>query len=768
MDDEIDLIGENDCISTQALKANSKQKFSLKSKEKSYVFRLPVEKFTTIVTDFVNKLQEEKILILKNVYLFKYLDKRTINEIANISTIKKYNKRHVLIKENTQPEYIYVIVEGEVVCGKNNHLSAKLTQNCVFGELWLFTQINSYYSYIVGATAKILRVKISSFINLLDSKPIKAIIGSIFNAAIKSSKLLSKYFYEGNMQKLFEVFTLKYYYKDLLVSKKQKKFFIQLGGRIVQKTTIKNKIENQESNRWFLEETLNLQGMLYGEELLAQNNQTTQFVIATDEAVVFEANWIDILKRTKSFNNKNFSMYTIISLFRNHVLFSRLDELKLFQLAENFKFTKYKTGEKILKNGPSSDKFYIIVSGKVGMEINNVEVKWLSDGHSFGDIISKPTSFSQKATYFAKTNVECFYLEVECYKEIFNVEKFEISPTLNLKDETLSLDKLYYVKDLGQGSFGKVYLVHDSKDFYAMKTAEIQKLKENKESAHIFLNEKTIMYSINYPFIVKLINTYKTKDFIFFLMEFVNGVTLRYYLNLKTKNDFRNIDEFTFFGAILGTILNYLQKNRIIHRDLKPDNLMIDQDGYLKAIDFGVAKDLAGKDSTHTVVGTIHYMAPEVISGKNYSFGVDFWSVGIILFEVFYGKQPFGFGNKDPQSVYLEILGKQLILPSDPKNESVNQLIKGLLSKNPSKRIKHFTKYKSMNLFDNFNFDSLIKREIKSPISRIPTIKDKPTLLGNTLIPFYQFMQSNIFFSSNDLSDFLNRNNPENEFLSEF
>ena len=73
-----------------------------------------------------------------------------------------------------------------------------------------------------------------------------------------------------------------------------------------------------------------------------------------------------------------------------------------------------------------------------------------------------------------------------------------------------------------------------------------------------------------------------------------------------------------------------------------------------------------------------------------------------------------------------------------------------------------------MNLFDNFNFDSLIKREIKSPISRIPTIKDKPTLLDNTLIPFYQFMQSNIFFSSNDLSDFLNHNNHENEFLSEF
>ena len=251
-------------------------------------------------------------------------------------------------------------------------------------------------------------------------------------------------------------------------------------------------------------------------------------------------------------------------------------------------------------------------------------------------------------------------------------------------------------------------------------------------------------------------------------MELVSGNTLRYFLNTKTKSDFRKIEEITFIGAILGNILNYLQKNRIIHRDLKPDNIMIDKKGYLKAIDFGVAKFLAGKDSTHTMVGTIHYMAPEVISGKNYSFAVDFWAVGVILFEVFYGKQPFGFGSKEPQSVYKEIIKSQIVLPSDQKYENVNSLIKGLLYKNQFKRIRTFDKYKAQRLFEFFNFDSLNKKEMTSPLKVTPIISDKEGNFQNYFVQFSQFMQNNVFYSSNDLSEMNFNNNHEADFLNEF
>ena len=123
-----------------------------------------------------------------------------------------------------------------------------------------------------------------------------------------------------------------------------------------------------------------------------------------------------------------------------------------------------------------------------------------------------------------------------------------------------------------------------------MKTAEINEMIKNKRTAKYYLNEKKIMNSINHNFIVKFYNTFKSNDYLFFLLEFIDGINLREYLNNKKKENLRNLYEVSFFGAILFNVLNYLQNKRILHRDLKPENLMIGKNGYLKVIDFGIAK----------------------------------------------------------------------------------------------------------------------------------------------------------------------------------
>ena len=764
LDGELYMIGSGECLSTKALSTNAKKTFYVSSgNEQTFVFRLSIEKFKSIVTEFVNKLHEEKVSIIKSLYLFKYLDRKVINEIGNISNIKTYKKRKVIITEGKDSEYIYILIEGEVTCGRNNHLNRKLYKNEIFGDMWIYTQLPSVYSYIVEANSKVLRFKVDSFMKLFEDNCIIQMVSSIFNNKIKEFTLISKYFYEGNIKSLFDIFELKYYYKNCVLSKKYKKVLLLLSGRLIKKT----KVMNGSIEGYMIEEDLHIHGELFAEEVLSSYNQTLPFEIYSDEAIVFEANWIDILKLTKSYNNKKYSIYTIINLFRNHFYFTRLNEKNLFQLAENFKFVRYKKGERILKNGPSSDKFFTLLSGTVAMDINNIEVKTLSSGQSFGDIISTDNNYAQKATYYAKTNVDAMYIEAEAYKEIIDLGVIKsFTSSLNLKDITLTIEQLFYVKELGQGAFGKVYLVHDNKTFYAMKTAEVKKMIQDKETAQLYLNEKRILNSMNYPFIVQLINTYKTKDYIFFLMELVNGTSLRQYIDDKTKNSFRNIKEFTFIAAILGTILNYLQRNRIIHRDFKPDNLMLDNKGYLKAIDFGVAKFLTGKDTTNTLVGTLHYMAPEVILRKNYSFAVDFWSIGVILFEVFYGKLPFGCEAKDPQMIYHAIQEDQLVLASDIKYEGVNGLIRGLLNKNPMKRLKSFDKYKSMSIFEDFNYELLYKKEMVSPLKVVPVVNDKKEQIKNHEVQFIQFIQNNIFYSSNDLSEINNDNTTD--FLTDF
>lgn len=756
IDDVSYLLERDHTISTKALIKNSKKKCFLKTIKRVYLYKLPLNKYTSIFSDFVDKMQQEKIEFLKKNYLFSSLDKKLITYLSNGCVKKKYIERKLLIEQETMPHSIYLIVVGEVLCLKNEQIIRRFSHGQVVGEMSLFTQMESFYAYCAEQDSEIYSIEYKVIDNIFNNdNMVKKLIQNIFNNAVKSSQILSKYFTINNISTIFSIFQLKYYFNDTILSKKSKKIFILLGGTLT-------KTKNKKST------IIYPSAELFEESLIMQSSSSNKTVMFSDECVLFEAPWNEILKNIHCYSNRSATMYDKLQYMRKVPFFKGINEIKLFSLAENLKSIEYKENDLIIQDGPISDKLFIIKSGKVKLVINNVEVKVLEPTMSFGDISSQPGSYNRKASFYAKTYLECYYLDKQVFDDAIDYEILKpYNKILMLKDITIALDQLYYIKDLGQGSYGKVYLVHDKKRLYAMKTAEIQVMIQNKDSAQCYLNEKSIMSSIEHPFIVQLINTFKTREYIFFLIEYIKGQTLREYLNKRTRHHFRNISEIVFSGGILCNILLYLQKKRIIHRDLKPDNLMIESsNGYMKAIDFGIAKDLSGKDSTHTLIGTVHYMSPETISGKNYSFPVDVWSVGVILYEIFYGQIPFGFGMKDPQDIYKDIKERKPVLPYDPKNNNVNNFIGNLLDKNPVKRMNNFCKWKSENVFIGFDFDGLIKMEVKSPF--IDT-NDKNVLprggngteiegdLANTICPFHQFIKNNIFCSSNELDEVQNK-----------
>ena len=784
-------------IGTSALIKNSRNSCFLYTIKRCYLFKLPIEKYKKIAEEFYDNEHKDKVDLLASHFVFQGIPHDKLDSLADLTSKIKYKEKTVLIEEESINHFIYYIIEGFVNCVKGEYDIKKIYANEIFGEIGIFHENSSLYSFIAFQGTVLLKIKYDDLISVLGGNAVKTIIENIFEISLKKNEILGKYFrIDDNFSRVFSAFQLKYYCHDVILNQKEKKILLPISGTLFKYHHSNNNNENIElfiyksirdlhinnnpilkkksffSNQNYenhqerkytketeiLENSLIPKGELFLESIKYKHD--LKYILLCDECLVFECNWNDIERVLilPSVECK-LSFYGRMSLLKPLPIFKYLSLIKLFHLSNFLHYIQFSNEEIIIKDGPRSDKFYIIKSGTVDIKIGNKLMKILEKNDSFGDITWHIREYSKKGNFIASSKkVECYYINKEDYENIIDEEDFISKPLikiLEVKELKTSLDNLYYLQDLGSGAYGKVYLVHDKKRFFAVKTAEIQEMNASKAMANLYINEKKIMFSVEHPLIVNIINTFKTSDYLFFLMEYVDGITFRKYLNLPKRNK-RDRDELKFYGASLACVLDYLQKKKIIHRDVKPDNLMLQYNGYIKVIDFGIAKDITGKDYTSSFLGTAYYMAPEIILGKHYNTSVDYWSMGIVLYEMFYGKLPFGNGEKDITNIYKEITDKNVKFQDD-SNEDIIDVIKGLLTKNPKKRINSFTKIKNENFFKKFDFDGLLNYKLRGFYEFEKSIKEKD--LDNLDAPFYQFMKNYLDASSGELDEYLENNN---------
>ncbi|XP_030058120.1 ribosomal protein S6 kinase alpha-3 isoform X3 [Microcaecilia unicolor] len=295
----------------------------------------------------------------------------------------------------------------------------------------------------------------------------------------------------------------------------------------------------------------------------------------------------------------------------------------------------------------------------------------------------------------------------------------EIAITHHVKEghEKADCSHFEFLKVLGQGSFGKVFLVRkisgsDSGQLYAMKVLKKATLKVRDRVRTKM--ERDILVEVNHPFIVKLHYAFQTEGKLYLILDFLRGGDL--FTRLSKEVMFTE-EDVKYYLAELALALDHLHSLGIIYRDLKPENILLDEQGHIKLTDFGLSKEsIDHEKKAYSFCGTVEYMAPEVVNRRGHTQSADWWSFGVLMFEMLTGTLPFQ--GKDRKETMTMILKAKLGMPQFLSPEA-QSLLRMLFKRNPANRLgagpDGVEEIKRHPFFSTIDWNKLYRREIQPP-----------------------------------------------------
>uniref|UniRef100_G3UBA2 non-specific serine/threonine protein kinase n=2 Tax=Elephantidae TaxID=9780 RepID=G3UBA2_LOXAF len=297
------------------------------------------------------------------------------------------------------------------------------------------------------------------------------------------------------------------------------------------------------------------------------------------------------------------------------------------------------------------------------------------------------------------------------------VKEIDISHHVKEGFEKADPSQFELLKVLGQGSYGKVFLVRkvkgpDAGQLYAMKVLKKATLKVRDRVRSKM--ERDILAEVNHPFIVKLHYAFQTEGKLYLILDFLRGGDL--FTRLSKEVMFTE-EDVKFYLAELALALDHLHGLGIIYRDLKPENILLDEEGHIKITDFGLSKEAIDHDKrAYSFCGTIEYMAPEVVNRRGHTQSADWWSFGVLMFEMLTGSLPFQ--GKDRKETMALILKAKLGMPQFLSMEA-QSLLRALFKRNPSNRLgagmDGVEEIKRHPFFVTIDWNKLYRKEIKPP-----------------------------------------------------
>eukprot|EP00439_Symbiodinium_sp_Y106_P070075 s2721_g12.t1 len=296
--------------------------------------------------------------------------------------------------------------------------------------------------------------------------------------------------------------------------------------------------------------------------------------------------------------------------------------------------------------------------------------------------------------------------------------KMTTEKEMDLSGEKLSVSDFSLGKTLGTGAFGRVrFVTHKSSGrHYALKTLKKAAIIKMKQVDHI-MSEKQILAKLQHPFIVNMFGSFHDPRYIYMVLEYIVGG--EFFTHLRKAGRFDN-EQSLFYAAQITCIFEYCHELNIVYRDLKPENILINADGYVKLTDFGFAKVIEHR--TYTLCGTPEYIAPEVLLNKGHGKPVDWWTLGILIYEMIVGYPPFV--DEDPMGIYQKILAGKITFPKIFHKEA-KSLVKKLLTPDLGKRFGNLKNgaadIKEHKWFKDLSWDDLLAKKIEAPFK--PAVK---------------------------------------------
>uniref|UniRef100_A0A673NHM9 protein kinase C n=1 Tax=Sinocyclocheilus rhinocerous TaxID=307959 RepID=A0A673NHM9_9TELE len=290
---------------------------------------------------------------------------------------------------------------------------------------------------------------------------------------------------------------------------------------------------------------------------------------------------------------------------------------------------------------------------------------------------------------------------------------------------SLCLQDFRMIAVLGRGHFGKVLLSEYKR---SGKVYAIKALKKGdivaRDEVESLMCEKRIFETVNsarHPFLVNLFACFQTPEHVCFVMEYTAGGDLMMHIHADVFSETRSV----FYSACVVLGLQFLHDNKIVYRDLKLDNLLLDTEGYVKIADFGLCKEGMGHgDRTSTFCGTPEFLAPEILTDTSYTRAVDWWGLGVLIYEMLVGESPFP--GDDEEEVFDSIVNDEVRYPRFLSTEAIG-IMRRLLRRNPEKRLgsseRDAEDIKKQPFFRNIDWDALLQRRVPPPF--VPAVKGK-------------------------------------------